>query len=231
MAKQPSCSKIRAAFLGLNGTPEISNYTALAEAQFEQSVSEAEASLYRSFAVVLNEYAQYKAEDVRRLKRQIDINCSHRGNYEECTGRRYLLGFDGTLASQHALEHLMSVANPDCDHIFVATIRERPGWAYYEPSYTEREYIIARYELWRASKEIATRAAEKLRRAGFRYTVLFPEANDARRLLCTLARQFKATELVVGKHARSERHTVRRHFRSYRRYLGRHAPCHVEVIG
>jgi hypothetical protein len=59
---------------------------------------------------------------------------------------------------------------------------------------------------------------------------MIPEAWDAQRILCNLAKRYRINTLVVGKHSKSERNPHHWHMRSLRSYTTKNAGCKVLVL-
>jgi hypothetical protein len=49
----------------------------------------------------------------------IRVNCLHRGNFLECTGKKYMICIDGSDSSLEAFQAVIKLMNPTIDHLFI----------------------------------------------------------------------------------------------------------------
>lgn len=58
---------------------------------------------------------------MQQMIRLNKVNCLHKGDFESCTGKRYLVCVDGSPSSFQAFESALKLIEPDKDHLFFVT--------------------------------------------------------------------------------------------------------------
>nr|BAK01870.1 predicted protein [Hordeum vulgare subsp. vulgare] len=192
------------------------------------TIEEAERTIMKNASRILRE-EHFTQEQIAEFKKLNRVNCLHRGKFEECRGKIYMVGVDGSESAKAAFDNILQLMNDD-DHVFFVCVRERVVPA----EYNERASIILRHEIWRAAAGIVSqfqiRLNEKFPKV--EYTSVLPEADDAREILCALVKRYKVDVLVVGKHKPGEMQSNKsRYFRSFSRYCQGHARCSVMTFG
>jgi nucleotide-binding universal stress UspA family protein len=169
-------------------------------------------------------------EQLNRMNKLMGVNCLHRGNISSTKGKRWMVAVDGSEACQRAFEGVLKLMHPSDDHLFVVCVRNKnlPRRFALRPS----EEVQLHFHLWKSARQIVKPFADQLagRLAASRYTVLIPEAWDARRVVCNLCKQYEVSTLCVGKHSKSEHNRHQRHVRSLHSYTTKHAHCQVIVF-
>lgn len=89
------------------------------------------------------------------------------------------------------------------------------------------DFVAARVEQRKLAEELLSRAADKLRSAGFKVTILIEEG-DARSIILDHAQTWHADLIVVGSHGREglDRFLIG----SVSEAVARHARCSVEIV-
>ena len=57
-------------------------------------------------------------QDMKKLNK---VNCLHKGNFDACTGKRYMICIDGTKSAKEAFQNVLKLVDPSKDHVFVVT--------------------------------------------------------------------------------------------------------------
>jgi len=175
----------------------------------------------------LNTERPTSRDEIAEIKKLNRVNCLHRGKFENCSGKIYMVAVDGTKSADEAFEHTLKLLNPE-DHLFFVTVRERlPD----QEEIDEESSTVLRYQLWRAAAGIITSYQDKLfaMKTKIEFTSVMPEAWDAREVLCALARRYKVDVLVVAKHKKGELRHKSRYFRSFSTYVVKNSKCSVVV--
>jgi nucleotide-binding universal stress UspA family protein len=164
------------------------------------------------------------------MRRLLGVNCLHRGNISSVKGKRWMVAVDGSEASQRAFQGVLKLMEPAEDHLLVVCVRDKnlPQKFAIKPS----EEVQLRFELWKSARHILKPYTDELttRLASSQYTVMAPDAWDARRMLCNLCKRYSIDTLCVGKHSKSEHNHHHRHLRSLHSYTTNHANCQVIVF-
>lgn len=167
---------------------------------------------------------------LERMKKLLNVNCLHRGEIESVRGKRWLVAVDGSEASRRAWAGALKMLEPD-DHLLVVTVRDKNLPRKFALSPSEETQL--RFELWKSARHIVKpfmdEAAKRLA-SPTQYTVMIPDAWDARRLLCNLCKRYNVDTLCVGKHAKGEHNHHHHHLRSLHSYTSKHAHCQVIVF-
>jgi len=194
------------------------------------SMQEAEKEISRNASKILVS-TQPNQEELLHMKKYNRVNCLHRGNFENCKGKRYMVAIDGTESSRAAFESCLPLVGPE-DHLFIVTVRER-RIPYEFPD--ERSRIIITHKLWQAACDIIRFYQEKLTKLNMDYTSILPEADDPRDIICALVKKYKVDTLILAKHKGAEKRGYKHHFqtlqlRSFKTYCQRYANCSVIVV-
>eukprot|EP01114_Cavostelium_apophysatum_P001881 TRINITY_DN11653_c0_g1_i2.p1 TRINITY_DN11653_c0_g1~~TRINITY_DN11653_c0_g1_i2.p1 ORF type:complete len:392 (+),score=93.13 TRINITY_DN11653_c0_g1_i2:123-1298(+) len=172
----------------------------------------------------------YSTEDIAEMKKLNRVNCLHRGRFEDCKGKIYMVAIDGSESAKAAFQSTLRTLDPERDHLFFVTVRERviaPG------DYSDRASVILRHSIWKAAAGIICQYQDMVQRFDPRidYTSVLPESDDARDILCALVRRYHVDVLVIAKHKSGEMRHKSRYFRSFSRYCQGHAKCSVMTFG
>jgi len=194
------------------------------------TIEEAQRVIMKNSSRILQDES-YSSEKIAEMKRLTRVNCLHRGKFEQCQGKIYMVAVDGSESAKAAFECILRTMN-DNDHVFFVCIRERVVPA----EYNVRQSVILRHEIWRAAAGIIFQFQQRLNAQfpSVEYTSVLPEADDAREILCALAKRYKVDVMVIGKHKPGEMQSNKsRYFRSFSRYCQGHAPktCSVMTFG
>jgi nucleotide-binding universal stress UspA family protein len=170
-------------------------------------------------------------EQLNRMNKLMAVNCLHRGDISNSKGKRWMVAVDGSEASQRAFQGVLKLMDRSEDHLFVVCVRNKnlPRRFALRPS----EEVQLHFQLWKSTREIVKPFADQLLAGGLaasHFTVLIPDAWDARRILCNLAKQYDVSTLCVGKHSKSERNRHQRNMRSLHAYTSNKAHCQVIVF-
>jgi nucleotide-binding universal stress UspA family protein len=175
--------------------------------------------------------------DLEKMKKLNIVNCLHKGNFNVCFGRRIMVAVDGSPSAHRAFESALKMIDRFNDHLFIVTsmiysnyfsyllVRERIVLEFYQ----ERSRIIITHKVWQAAAEIINKYQDILNGKGIEYTSIMPEADDAREMLCKLAKKYNADILIVGKHKKHETKKKSPHFRSFAAYCQKNAKTSVLV--
>lgn len=192
-----------------------------------QTVSNAEDHLIKDIDYIV--HSDITEVQLARMESLLKVNCLHRGDIVHVKGKRWMVAVDGTEASKRAFQGVLKLMEPD-DHLLVVTVRDKnlPQRFALSPS----EEIQLRFELWKSARHILKPYTEQLTSQldSQRYTVMIPDAWDARRLLCKLCQRYEIDTLVVGKHSKAEHNHHHWHLRSLHSYTSKHAKCHVIIF-
>jgi len=212
----------------------------LKEVKDEKSKSKEPEKFYQTFDTI--EEAEHKIgkdawkilmveqptdKELAEMKKLNRVNCLHKGNFDSCTGKRYMVCIDGTKSAKDAFFNVMKLVDPERDHVFIVTVRER---AVADDFYDDHNKAILIHKLWRAAAGIVNTYQDELVRlfeGKLEYTSIMPEAFDAREMVCALAKKYKADVLVIGKHKDNEVRHSSKYFRSFQKYCQGHARCTV----
>jgi len=190
-----------------------------------ETIEEAGAVISKeAWKILMTEHPTPK--EFAEMKRLNRVNCLHKGNFDACRGKRYLVCIDGTNSSKEGFRNCLKLIDPDKDHLFIITVREMLGDEFYE----ENNRVLLEQKLWRAAAGIIQSYQDELERryeGKLQYTSVMPAAVDARQLVCAFAKKYKIDALVVGKHKVGEIRHHSKHFRSFQRYCQGHAGCTV----
>jgi len=167
-------------------------------------------------------------ENIFNMERLNRVNCLHKGNFNECEGKKYMVCVDGTDSSLQAFSNIVKLMNPKLDHLFIVCVRE--SFIMDVPLY-ERSLAFLSHELWKAASLIIYSLMDQLEGTGIDYTAMIPHAEDSRATVCTLVKRYNVDVLVVGKHTKSEKQHHSRYFRSFRKYCQAHVKCSFVCIG
>jgi len=192
------------------------------------NIGEAEFSINRNAWKILMTEKPSQTELIQ-MKKYNRVNCLHKGNFDKCTGKRYLVCVDGTESSREAFNSTVNLLDKARDHLFIVTVRERVSPADF---YNEESQVFITHKLWRAAAGILSQYQEICVASGVEYTTIMPVAEDAREMVIALSKKFKADIIVIGKHKPSEKTPGRsKYFRSFQRYCQGHAKCSVMTFG
>jgi len=108
---------------------------------------------------------------------------------------------DGSNAANQAFSDVLKVVNKNKDHIFLVTIRERP---ISELTKGDLKKTLLGYKLWTVANEIIKPYTERLEKENYNYTVVLPQADDAKELAVALSKRYKVDFCYVGKHQGDE---------------------------
>jgi len=175
-----------------------------------------------SVHILLNE--RHGGSVIEEMQKLNKVNCLHKGDFENCTGKRYMVCVDGTESSRQAFENTLKLINPSRDHLFFVTVRERVVTSSY---YEEKSSTILRHKVWRAAAGILSFYEERLKGTNIEYTAAMPEGVDARSIACAMVKRYKIDVLVIGKHKPGEVKAKSRRFRSFQKYCQAKARCSV----
>lgn len=166
---------------------------------------------------------------LERMKKLLNVNCLHRGEIESVRGKRWLVAVDGSEASRRAWTGALKMLEPE-DHLLVVTVRDKNLPRKFALSPSEETQL--RFELWKSARHIVKPFMDEVakRLAPSQYTVMIPDAWDARRMLCNLCKRYNVDTLCVGKHAKGEHNHHHHHLRSLHSYTSKHAHCQVIVF-
>eukprot|EP01118_Nematostelium_gracile_P017198 TRINITY_DN726_c0_g1_i1.p2 TRINITY_DN726_c0_g1~~TRINITY_DN726_c0_g1_i1.p2 ORF type:complete len:223 (-),score=45.78 TRINITY_DN726_c0_g1_i1:45-713(-) len=167
--------------------------------------------------------SQKEIADMKKLNR---VNCLHKGNFDSCQGKRYMICIDGSKSAKESFLNALKLINPEKDHLFIVTVREK---AVPNDYFEESNRVILTHKLWRAAAGIITTYQEELNKLAptLNYTSILPEADDAREMVCALVKKYKVDVLVIAKHKDNEVRHQSKYFRSFQRYCQGHAKCTV----
>jgi len=214
-----------------NNTAQVSASTILnnsSERSFEltyKSIAEAYRSITRNSLRILTE-ERATQKDILDMKKLNKVNCLHKGNFEQMTGRRYMVAVDGSESSKTALGIALKLVNPSTDHLFIATVREKIASG---GEFDERNNVILTHKLWRAAAGIVSQAQQQIRDSNLavEFTSIMPEAYDVREMVCALVKKYNIDVLVIGKHKENEqRHQLKFH-QSFQRYCQSNVKCSI----
>ncbi|PRP77967.1 hypothetical protein PROFUN_14071 [Planoprotostelium fungivorum] len=192
------------------------------------NIGEAEFSINRNAWKILMTEKPSQAELVQ-MKKYNRVNCLHKGAFDRCSGKRYMVCVDGTESSREAFHSTIALMDKVKDHLFIITVRERVNPTDF---YNEESQVFITHKLWRAAAGILSQYQEVCLAEGIDYTTIMPVAEDAREMVVALSKKFKADIIVIGKHKPSEKAPGRsRYFRSFQRYCQGHAKCSVMTFG
>jgi nucleotide-binding universal stress UspA family protein len=198
------------------------------ELESVHTVSGAEDHLVNDIDEIVHSHITERQLD--RMRRLLGVNCLHRGNISSVKGKRWMVAVDGSESSQRAFQGVLKLMDPAEDHLLIVSVRDKnlPQRFAIKPS----EEVQLRFELWKSARHILKPYTDELttRLAPSHYTVMTPEAWDARRMLCNLCKRYNIDTLCVGKHAKSEHNHHHRHLRSLHSYTTSHAHCQVIVF-
>jgi len=162
-----------------NNTAQVSASTILnnsSERSFEltyKSIAEAYRSITRNSSRILAE-ERATQKDILDMKKLNKVNCLHKGNFEQMTGRRYMVAVDGSESSKTALGIALKLVNPSTDHLFIVTVREKLASG---SEFDERNNVILTHKLWRAAAGIVSQAQQQIRDSDLavEFTSIMPE--------------------------------------------------------
>lgn len=175
-----------------------------------------------AIGIVLSE--KVSGTDLQQMTRLNKVNCLHKGDFESCAGKRFLICVDGSPSSFQAFESALKLIEPEKDHLFFVTVRERVSpRTIYEQQYSE----VLRHKIWRAAAGISCYFQERLKDSNISFTSMIPEADDARSLVCALVKRYKIDVLVVGKHKPGELRYKSGRWISFQKYCQSKAKCTV----
>lgn len=150
-------------------------------------------------------------EQLKQMEEALEANCLKRSDFESRKGKLYLVGIDGSDASKAAFESMIGQIDKDKDHVMLCCIRER-----FHPHFGEKiaknftgataghTNIIIGFEQWVAAVRTLRPFADQCFSEGVEYTVMLPQADDARELMCALVKRYKVDVLFLGKHRGDE---------------------------
>jgi len=167
----------------------------------------------------------YTSDQISEMKQLNSSLWIHRGNFEQCRGKRYMVAIDGSMSSTAAFESLLNTTITNDDHVFLVTARKHP------PDTTHK--TLVNHEIYKAAADIISRFERRLveQFPMIDYSCMVPLAYDPRRTISNLAREYKVDALVIGKH--TDEITLcpgSMNFRSFARYCQGHAGCSVMVF-
>lgn len=193
------------------------------------TIEEAEKDIVKNASRIIHD-SKYPESEIAQFRKLNRVNCLKRGNFEECVGKKYLIGIDGSDSARAAFESIIKLMDHQKDHLFFVTVRER---VISPDNFNERSSVILRHEIWKAAAGIICKYQDILdeQYPTVQYTSVLPEADDAREILCALVRRYKIDTLVIGKHKPHEVQAKSRYFRSFSRYCQGHAKCAVITFG
>jgi len=169
----------------------------------------------------------YTSDQISEMKRLNSSLWIHRGNFEQCRGKRYMVAVDGSTSCTAAFESLLNTMLTNDDHVFLVTARK------YLPDVSHK--TLAQNEIRKAAIEIISRFERRLTDQFplVDYSSMIPLAYDPRRTISNLAQEYKADVLVIGKHSGEDLIALglgSGYFRSFARYCQGHAGCSVMVF-
>lgn len=185
------------------------------------SMQEAEKEIYRNSNKIIMSY-QPSQDEFLQMKKLNRVNCLHRGNFEGCTGKRYMVTVDGTNSANIGFETTLKLLNPS-DHLFIVTVRERKISQEFQD---EKNRTIITHKLWQAAADIIRIYQERASKTHIDYTSILPEADDAREIVCALVKKYKVDVLVLAKHKGEDKlgyvnHLKKLQVRSFKVYCQR----------
>jgi len=189
----------------------------------KQSIQVAETFILKNKKNIL--WVDKDKHTVDEMQKLLKVNCLRQGDFAGCKGKKWMVGIDGSLSSYLALEETMKLADPAKDHIFVTTVRERAKLS--KKCKTMETDVRLNFEMWKAARDIATSCETRMKPSKFDYTILFPDAYDARRMMVNLCHRFKVDYLCIGKHKKGERKTRFNFKKSMAAYANKRALCQV----
>jgi len=166
--------------------------------------------------------------DIERMEKLNKVNCLHRGSFETCVGKRYMVAIDGSPSSHEAFENTVKMMDPAKDHLFIATVRERIiPLEFYSP----RNKTILTHKMWQVAANIITKYQNILDKhvPKIEYSSIMPEADDPREVCCRIVTKYKIDVLVVGKHKKNETKKLSHRVRSFVKYCQINAKCSMVV--
>lgn len=55
------------------------------------------------------------------MQKLLKVNCLHKGDFDSCVGKRWVVAVDGSMSSYLALDEALKLVHPRKDHVFVIT--------------------------------------------------------------------------------------------------------------
>jgi len=166
----------------------------------KQSIRVAESFILKNTKNII--WVNKDKHTVDEMQKLLKVNCLHKGNFGSCRGKKWMVAVDGSVSSYLALEEALKLANPLKDHLFIVTVREK---TVSKRAKSAEGDVRLNFEMWKAARDIAASCDERLKETKYEYTVLFPDAFDARRMLVNLCHRFKVDYLCIGKHKKGEK--------------------------
>jgi len=190
----------------------------------KQSIRVAESFILKNTKNII--WVNKDKHTVDEMQKLLRVNCLHKGDFGSCKGKKWMVAVDGSNSSYLALEETLKLADPVKDHVFVITVREKTKVS--KRAKTLEADVRLNFEMWKAARDIATSCDDRMKESEYEYTVLFPDAYDARRMLVNLCHRFKVDYLCIGKHKKGERKTRPFTFKkSMTVYANKKALCQV----
>ena len=145
---------------------------------------------------------------------------------------KILLGIDDSKCSEQALETLMKQYKAAETEVLVLHAIESvklmpPSYSYGLGPAFAQDYTTILQEWRRQGTELAARAVDRLRTAGFTSTAHVGEG-DARELILDWAKNWHPDVILLGSHGR--RGLDRLLLGSVAEFITHHAPCSVEIV-
>eukprot|EP01098_Paradermamoeba_levis_P000529 TRINITY_DN10567_c0_g1_i1.p1 TRINITY_DN10567_c0_g1~~TRINITY_DN10567_c0_g1_i1.p1 ORF type:complete len:236 (-),score=61.48 TRINITY_DN10567_c0_g1_i1:155-805(-) len=173
--------------------------------------------------------------EIDEMKKKIKVNCLRRGKFEEVKGKVYMVAVDGTPASKRAFHSIYKLCEAE-DHLFVVNVRPN----YPDPAdyglleFDDYETLLrAQYDCWNYSRTLLTYFLDILSvDKKLDFTILTPLAEDPRKLVCFLVKEFHVSVLGLGKHGVEDKASRKKNqfLRSFTGYCKYHAKCQTIVF-